>query len=273
MDRARRHVPRSFAVTETGKAKVFMTEPLSPLVHTEQAASFESTASDAGQVQLRRRAGSSAGERSVHTGKVGGSTPSPPTAYDPLADLLANETARLKAEERFWPKVMKPLGWDQCWLWTASRNAKGYGRFKVTSYVSIVASRVAYALYYNRSPGSLLVCHHCDNPQCVNPTHLYLGTVKDNSDDKMRRGRWRGPPDPKGENNGAAKLRAVDVEAIRGLINAGLNNKAIAARYGVTHQLISRIRRGRSWGCEAMQKPYESLRARRRPVAPTAEEG
>jgi hypothetical protein len=179
-----------------------------------------------------------------------------PTVPDPIAEMLADEAWRLKVEGRFWPKVMRPMGWDQCWPWTASKDLSGYGHFKLKSYVDARASRVSYALYYNASPGKLFVCHTCDNPGCVNPLHLFLGTCQDNSTDMVRKGRWRGPPDAKGENNGAAKLTAAQVATIRELIRLGLSNTAIAQRFAVTHQLISKIRRGRAWGEAPMMEPY-----------------
>lgn len=239
-----------------------MSEPVSHLVHTDEAALLESTASRRGKVQLHRGARSSAGERLLHTQDVAGSIPAVPTVPDPIAEMLADEAWRLKVEERFWPKVMKPMGWDECWPWTGSKDPKGYGGFKLRSYVSVRSSRVAYALYYNRSPGRMLVCHRCDNPPCVNPTHLFLGTVQDNSDDMVRKGR-AARRDQRGDRNGAAKLTAAQVETIRGLIEAGYTNTAIAPRFGVTHQLVSKIRRGAAWGTEPMQAPYASSRRSR----------
>jgi hypothetical protein len=175
--------------------------------------------------------------------------------------MLADEAWRMDVESRFWTKVAKPLQWDACWPWTgAKRDAKQYGNFKLRSYVNARASRVAYALYYNHSPGLLLVCHHCDNPNCVNPSHLFLGTVQDNSDDMVRKG--RSPRrDQRGELNGAAKLTALQAAKVKDLIRAGMTNTAIADRFGVTHQLISRIRRGRAWGAEPLGARYASLRS------------
>lgn len=166
----------------------------------------------------------------------------------------------MEVEGRFWSKVMRPLDWTSCWEWQASRHKRGgYGRFKIKSYTSVAAHRLSFALYTGKSPGEWMVLHSCDNPPCCNPAHLRLGTVQDNSDDMVARGRWKGR-DQSGENNGAAKLKAADVEKIRGLIRAGLTNIAIAARFGVTHQIISKIRRGRAWGSEPMQPKYASMK-------------
>lgn len=177
--------------------------------------------------------------------------------------MLANDAWRMAVDGRFWPKVMKALDWEACWPWTAARKksdpTRGYGNFKLKSHVTVGAHRVAYALYYGRSPGPLLVCHHCDNPICVNPSHLFLGTVQDNSDDMVAKGRTV-IRDQAGDKNGAAKLTAENVEQIRARILRGETNTAIAVVFGVTHQAISRIRRGRSWGEAAMQPKYASLR-------------
>lgn len=239
-----------------------MAEPKSPLVHTDAGAPEESKAYASGYGSIEPWASSSAEERPVHTGKVGGSTPSSPT-IDPLAQMLADSAWRMRVEGRFWPKVMRLASWDECWLWTGARKQNcpggGYGNFKLTAALTSRASRVAYALYYGRSPGDLFVCHRCDNPPCCNPLHLFLGTVQDNADDMVRKGR-QATYDGRGENNRAAKLTAEQVEKIRDLIRAGLTNVAIAARFGITHQLVSRIRRGRSWGGPVMQPKYASLR-------------
>lgn len=86
---------------------------------------------------------------------------------------------------RFQAKINKT---DTCWLWTASVSIKGYGFFRL-SRVTIYAHRIAYWLAYGIDPGSLLVCHTCDTPACVNPDHLFLGTHKDNQDDKVKKNR------------------------------------------------------------------------------------
>lgn len=88
--------------------------------------------------------------------------------------------------ERFWEKVEKT---DGCWLWTASLTNKGYGEFRLNEPSPILAHRVAYELAHGPIPPGLFVCHHCDNPPCVRPDHLFLGTQKDNAQDMVRKGR------------------------------------------------------------------------------------
>jgi len=152
-----------------------------------------------------------------------------------------------KTADRFWRKVARADP-RACWLWTASKKTTRdcYGRFKIASYVTVTASRVAYALGHGEEPGRMLVCHHCDNPACCNPSHLYLGTVKDNSRDMVKRGRARNGM-RKGSSNGANKLTARAVYDIWRCIRRGQNNTQIGKRFGVHHSTVSVIRLGKFW--------------------------
>lgn len=78
---------------------------------------------------------------------------------------------------------------DECWLWPGKRTRDGYGRCSLSKYGDERAHRVAYALWYAEAPGDLHVCHTCDTPLCVNPTHLWLGTSRDNNIDCVIKGR------------------------------------------------------------------------------------
>lgn len=97
--------------------------------------------------------------------------------------------------ERFWSKVSKH-GFRRCWPWKASRDRHGYGQFKPGSYQNPKrAHRVAWELSFGPIPAGLAVCHHCDNPACCNPNHLFVGTHRGNMLDKARKGRIvRGMP-------------------------------------------------------------------------------
>lgn len=95
-------------------------------------------------------------------------------------------------EERFWKKV-SPEPNTGCWLWTGATQRNGYGVIKMDypSKRNVAAHRFSWALVNGAIPDGMVVCHKCDNPPCVNPDHLYAGTLKDNARDMVERGRAR----------------------------------------------------------------------------------
>lgn len=98
--------------------------------------------------------------------------------------------------QRFWSHVDRS---GNCWTWTASRNPDGYGRVYMHGKHGQLAHRIAWELTNGEIPDGLFVCHHCDNPSCVRPDHLFIGTCDDNHKDKARKGRsrngWQTQPD------------------------------------------------------------------------------
>ena len=101
----------------------------------------------------------------------------------------ADDAKRTDTATRFWPRVQKA---DGCWPWIASIGTDGYGKFWVRGRTTH-AHRVAWELTHGQIPDDdpRLVCHHCDNPPCCNPAHLFLGTHSENAQDMVRKGRDR----------------------------------------------------------------------------------
>lgn len=151
---------------------------------------------------------------------------------------------------RFWEKV-DIRGPDECWPWKGLLAPKGYGRFTLSrshrGNRHRRASAVAWELTNHKSIGGRLACHTCDNPPCCNPAHIYAGTSQDNANDMKARGRWRGPENVAGDANGNAKLGEAEVLLTKRYINQGHSNCHIASLFGVCHQNISMIRRGKTW--------------------------
>jgi hypothetical protein len=137
---------------------------------------------------------------------------------------------------RFWSKVEKTNG---CWRWSAFK-CKGYGRFGIKKK-TYQAHRVS-AFLEGMLPSlesNLQVLHQCDNPACVRPDHLFVGTPADNMADKTAKGRQS-----KGASHGTAKLSLSDVWEIR---NAKESCRKLAVRYGMSHSHIAKIKRGEIW--------------------------
>lgn len=160
-------------------------------------------------------------------------------------------------EEVFWSRVDKSSGEDGCWEWTGAHFSNGRGSFRLRGK-NMLAHRVAYEYANGPIHDGLLVCHHCDNGGCVNPSHLFLGTYADNSRDAVQKGRQargdrhgtRVHPEStgRGERNGMSKLTAQDVLAIRSLYASGLvSQTALAETFGVDQAQVWRIVRYRNW--------------------------
>jgi hypothetical protein len=140
--------------------------------------------------------------------------------------------------DRFWAKVQKT---PECWEWTAAKT-HGYGYYQRIGK-SRRAHCISFELHYGSIPDGMFVCHSCDNPGCVNPDHLFLGTPADNTRDMIAKGRHRGQLP--GSSHTHSKLTDADVVAIRSA--EGVTQKRLAERYGIDQGQISRIRAGRVW--------------------------
>lgn len=183
----------------------------------------------------------------------------------------------LSLEDRFWSKVDKS---GECWLWTGSADESGYGSFRVGKKIEY-AHRVSYSiangvsLSWEGYSAKSSVCHRCDNPRCVNPAHLFLGTHTDNMSDCVSKGRKNAPTGDRhgsrakphtrargashgtrthpesvrrGDDNGNSKLTEILARLIKERYASGTaTQKAIAAEFGIDHSTVSAIVRGRIW--------------------------
>lgn len=150
---------------------------------------------------------------------------------------------------RFWSKVDKT---EDCWIWTANKNKWGYGRLRMgkrgLDYRNELAHRLSWKISYGYIPPGLCVLHRCDNPPCIRPDHLFLGTHLDNARDRISKGRGfiKGSQFINPRRCGQ-KLNPEGVRAIRLLLAAGQTHKEIARKTGVSDCLVSKIRNRKIW--------------------------
>lgn len=175
----------------------------------------------------------------------------------------------MSPQERFWSQVDKS---GNCWLWVGLKNVGGYGRIRVDGQQT-TAHRFSYELHYGPIPDGMLVCHKCDTPACVNPSHLFLGTNLDNIQDRTQKGRTasgdanasRKYPEkrPKGkthwaylqphkklvgERNGRAKMTRKQVEQLKQLWKTGEYTKVKLGKiFGITDVEAGKIIRSEAW--------------------------
>ncbi len=146
--------------------------------------------------------------------------------------------------ERFWAHVEKTEG---CWNWTAHRNSDGYGMIGLERTRRVERThRLSWVLHNGPIPDGLQVLHRCDNPACVRPDHLWLGTQIENIADMDAKGRRRFNP-ARGSQLPNAKLTEADIPVIWQMIGAGVSDRLIGERFGVTRLAILLIRHGKNW--------------------------
>lgn len=147
---------------------------------------------------------------------------------------------------RFWSKINKTSS-DSCWEWMAYKTNSGYGQFGI-KYKIYLAHRVSWAIKHCIDPLSKFVCHRCDNPSCVNPKHLFLGTQSDNMADMIKKGRSDHTKNLRGQDCPTSKLTNSDVSEIWRLhLKEGLGERKLGAKFSVTPANIHAILSGKTW--------------------------
>lgn len=135
---------------------------------------------------------------------------------------------------------------DKCWEWRSARSQNGYGRFMLSGKARI-ASRISYEVHCGPIPAGLCVMHICDNPACVNPHHLRLGTHSDNMLDRNVKGRARGGS-LRGERHWNSKISQEQADKIRILARQGrVPQRSIASMFGISQSQVSEIKNENTW--------------------------
>lgn len=144
-------------------------------------------------------------------------------------------------KERFYDKIRKT---NSCWIWEANKNNRGYGLiWDKTTQRKELAHRVSYRIHIGEIPKNKLVLHKCDNPGCVNPKQLFLGTHKENCEDKYKKGRANHKSQSetqirlglnKGENHPSSRLTEKKIIEIRNKKNDVLKTKEICEEYKIS---------------------------------------
>lgn len=147
-------------------------------------------------------------------------------------------------EDRFWEKVDKTTSPNGCWLWTAAVSSAGYGQINQGGQhgTHIAAHKLSWQLANGPRPEHLCICHRCDNPRCVNPEHLFLGTQKDNIQDALKKGRK-----PFGEKHPLARWSEGDIRAMFAMRARGATQTEIADHFGTKQPAIQSILSRKAW--------------------------
>lgn len=180
--------------------------------------------------------------RMFDEGAVGKLRDRPPARSSRLRGLDLTAVADAKFRSRFWSKVDVT---GECWLWTRHITDAGYGQFTVSKGNFRLAHVVSYALIKGAVPAGAEVCHRCDNPPCVRPEHLFLGTHEENIRDMFEKGR-QGSRHP-GMERYNARLTDDDVRAIRASLPYFGRTAELARRYGVSSTTIRAVLNDRKW--------------------------
>lgn len=142
---------------------------------------------------------------------------------------------------RFWSNVDRS---GSCWNWKRCRTPQGYGKVRITGHGWELAPRICWKIIHGHIPNGLHILHKCDNPPCVNPEHLFLGTILDNARDRETKGRGN---QAKGEKVYNAKLNTQQIASIRQRVKNGTPQKTITEEYKLAKSTVSAIIRRKTW--------------------------
>jgi hypothetical protein len=155
-----------------------------------------------------------------------------------LEAKIAELTLNL-SNQQFWGKVDKS---GDCWVWTGFMNGAGYGLYDPIGRQRRLTHRYSWELHNGSIPKGMHVLHRCDNPPCVNPDHLWLGTHQQNMEDKAKKGRCR-----RGKGNHHSKLTVEKVLEIRAMRAAGATIKELRALFGLSSGGVTGVIYRKSW--------------------------
>jgi hypothetical protein len=150
----------------------------------------------------------------------------------------------ISSEKEIFERHVQPSNIENCWDWLSYKNPSGYGQTKIggRNGKHILAHRLSWIVYFGEIPEGMHVCHKCDNPSCVNPNHLFLGTNLDNIKDRMKKGRsvatWKGVPR---EKHPSCKVTDIQIAEMVNLRKLGKSIPTIAPMFGITPRHISKL--------------------------------
>lgn len=180
----------------------------------------------------------------------------------PKGLAISKQRKRRTAEDRFWDHVDKTDDDSMCWEWSGGKR-KNYGRLKIAPGQGIDAHRFSYILHYGPIPEGRIICHKCNNPRCVNPSHLYAGTYKDNHKDSVEAGTasyltnfkkftrtmfQKNDIRLKGSAHPTSKLTEELVRQIRQRAANGETHRTIAASLGLGKTIVTDVKNRKRWG-------------------------
>lgn len=165
---------------------------------------------------------------------------------------------RESLESKFWKKIIKGDHENDCWKWSASKFKVGYGQITHGKFQyehkNLKAHRVSYEIHFGAIPSDKIVCHTCDNRECTNPKHLFLGSWKDNAQDMIKKGRRY---NTSGTNNGQAKITMEIAEKIRlayaknesnnPYVRKKFSQQKLAKKYGISQSVVHSIIKNEYW--------------------------